>query len=239
MGKEGENKYSKEICDWYDGIMAAGYYDYDKIVDALIKIFKERKKILELGIGTGLLTEKLISEGYTVSGLDFTMRMIELARKRLNNDVKLYYQNVMSLKLPEKFDAAFSVGGIWYITKDERDRIFLESHITDLKKNVVGLKNVAKHLSSGGLLILGIQETHKNLDSLKLKGGAVYSQKVTSKNNLIDKEYFVKKNGKIVAYQHSKYRRFTEFEKKKILKEVGFEEIGIDGSGQFLVLQKI
>lgn len=232
-----ENKYSRSITHWYDNIMEAGYYDHDGAADALVKILGTRKKILELGIGTGLLAQRMIQRGYEVSGIDFTKSMLDIARKRLGKKVKLYEQNVIRLDLPETYEAAVSEGGVWIVTKDSEGRIFLESYITDLKHNILGMKNVADHLSDKGLLILNTQPVHRDWE-LKLRDDAAYSQKVRYHGNFIDKEYFVKQKGKTVAYQQCRFRRFAEPEKKKIMKVAGFVEIGLEKSNRFLIFEK-
>lgn len=233
-----ENIYSESISKWYDRIMKAGYYDHDSVAASLARILKDKKKILELGIGTGLLAEKMTAKGYEISGVDFTKSMLDIARKRLGNKVKLYEQNVIRLNLPEQYEAAISEGGIWPVTRDKEGRIFLESHIPDLKQNILGMKNVAKYLVNKGLLLLGIQPVHADLDGLDLGEGAVYSQKVKYDLPWIDKEYFVKQNGKTVAYQQCRFRRFTEEEKKRVMTEAGFAEKGCDKSNQFLIFEK-
>ncbi len=47
------------ITDYYDLLMTQGYYDYQTMAEALYSLMQDRYKILELGVGTGLLAEKL------------------------------------------------------------------------------------------------------------------------------------------------------------------------------------
>ena len=101
------------------------------------------------------------------------------------------------------------------------------------------MKKLAKHLVQSGLLIIGIQKAHADINGLQLQGEAIYSQKIRCHLPYIDKEYFVTQNGKKVAYQQFKLRRFTDEEKEKLMKEGGFSEIGIDKTNQFLIFQKI
>ena len=115
----------------------------------------------------------------------------------------------------------------------------MESTITDLRQNILGMKRVAKHLVQNGLLIIGIQPAHTNIDVLQLRGGATYSQKIKYHLPYIDKEYFVTQNGKKVAYQQFTLRRFTNQEKQKLMKGGGFSEIRIDKTKQFLIFKKI
>jgi len=233
-----ENQYSESASLWYDRIMKAGYYDHNSIADALDNILENRKKILELGVGTGLLAEQMINRGYEVSGIDFTPTMLEIAKKRIGGKAKLYEQNVIDLNLPETYEAAVSEGGVWPVTRDEEGRIFLDSHITNIEQNILALKKVANHLDTKGLLVLGIQSEHKDFDGLRLEGDAIYSQKVRYILPFIEKEYFVKQNGQNVAYQQCKYRRFTKDEQERIMRLAGFSEIGIDDSNQFLIYKK-
>ncbi len=51
------NQYTK-ITDYYDLLMTQGYYDYQGMADAVFSVMENHQKILELGVGTGLLAEK-------------------------------------------------------------------------------------------------------------------------------------------------------------------------------------
>ncbi len=234
-----ENKFNKSIAEWYDKIISAGYYENEKIVDSLVAILGNRKKILEIGIGTGLIAEDLVTKGYEISGFDLTKEMLDKARKKLSNKVKLYEQNVTKLKLPEKYEAAFSQGGPFYATKDEKNNIFLESSVPEFKQCVIGMKNISNCLVKSGLLIIGIQKAHKSFEGLKLVDGAIYSQKVEYKLPYIDKEYFVFQDGKRVVYDKYRLRRFTEEEKSKMMEEAGFIGVGEDKTKNFLVYKKV
>ena len=120
-----ENKFTESISEWYDRIIQAGYYENNtKIADTLSNILEHRRKILEIGIGTGLIAEQLIAKGYDVSGFDFTKAMLDIARKRLGKNAKLYQQNILELDLPETYEAAFSQGGLWYATREKDGRFF-------------------------------------------------------------------------------------------------------------------
>lgn len=236
---ENANVYTDSVAEWYDRIMESNYYEHEKAAESLDKILLGRNKILEIGVGTGLLAEKMIKRGYDITGVDFTRAMLDVARNRLGESAKLYEQNVLRLQLPEKYEAIFSEGGIWVMTRDNEGNLFMESHIPDAEGNFAGMKKVVRVLEKDGLLVLGIQSVHADIDAIELKDGAIYSQKVKYELPLIDKEYFVKKDGKTVAYQHSKYRRLTDEERARILQENGLEEVGMDESGQFMIFKKV
>jgi len=54
------NQYTS-ITDYYDLLMTQGYYDYQAMADAVYSVMKDDfRKVIELGVGTGLLAEKLL-----------------------------------------------------------------------------------------------------------------------------------------------------------------------------------
>lgn len=232
-----ENVYTASITEWYDRIMAAGYYDHEKVAAALALILGNRRNVLELGVGTGLLAERLLASGYEVTGVDFTPSMLEVAERRLKGKARLFSQDVVVLDLPGTYDAAISEGGVWYVAR-QGDEYFLESHIASYERNCQGLAAVARHLSPRGLLVLGIQPYHQDFSGLDLGEGASYSQKVSYRGNLIERDYFVTRGEEVLATQHCTYRRFDAAEQERLLAEAGFIPIGRDASDQFLVLEK-
>ncbi|HIH11891.1 TPA: class I SAM-dependent methyltransferase [Candidatus Woesearchaeota archaeon] len=231
-----ENIYNPGISHWYDAIMAAGYNpnDHKAAADAIVKILGSRKRVLELGIGTGLLAEQLVENGIELSGFDFSESMLEKAAARLGNRVKLYPQDVLNLDLPERYQAAVSQGGVWVAI---RERNCLDSHIRGYERNLQGLSRVAQHLDPAGLLIINLGPEQKDL-TLKLADGAEYFQSVTWRWNEYVKCYRVIKDGKLVAFQNCRYARFNEKETTKLMEEAGLKILGRDESDSFAVFQK-
>lgn len=233
-----QNVYTGSISQWYDVIMEAGYYDHEKIADSLTILFQGRKKIFELGVGTGLLAKQMVKRGFDVTGVDFTEAMLRIAKERLGETAKLYHQNITHLHLPETYEAAYSEGGVWYVTKDKNGQLFLESHIPDFDENIHAMQKVATVLEPDSLLALGIQSVHADLEALPLKNGAVYSQKVSHRPPFIDKEYFVKQGEQTAAHQRNTYRRLTEQERLHMSQAAGLVEVGVDYSNQFMIFRK-
>ncbi len=230
-----ENVYNPEISQWYDTLMEAGYNpsDHKAAAEAIVKVLGSRRKVLELGIGTGLLAEQLAEIGIDLSGFDFSESMLEKAAARLGNRVQLYQQDVTNLNLPETYEAAISHGGVWVAINGG----FLDSHITGYQKNLLGLTKIAQHLDQKGLLILNIGPEQRDL-TMKLADEAEYSQKVSFKEGTYEKDYFVKKNGEVVASQHCVYARFNPEEAARLMDEAGFTSRGRDRSDSFVILQK-
>lgn len=57
---------------------------YKEVLNTIYKLVhkKEGARILDIGFGTSLLTKKLYDEGYEVYGMDFSLRMVEIARDK-------------------------------------------------------------------------------------------------------------------------------------------------------------
>jgi SAM-dependent methyltransferase len=65
------------------------------------------KFLLDLGCGPGLYAERFNSAGYSVTGVDFSKRSIEYAKKQtlLNkSNIQYHYQNYLTIDYIEQFD---------------------------------------------------------------------------------------------------------------------------------------
>ena len=80
------NTYSG-ISDYYDVLMTNGYYNYDEITRDLMEVLGSRQRILELGVGTGLVAEGLLQQNpkLSLTGLDNTESMLAQAKERLDD----------------------------------------------------------------------------------------------------------------------------------------------------------
>ena len=73
---------SVQLSEASDEYPFAGYKD---VLNAVYRAVHARAhaSVLDLGFGTGVLTAKLYAEGYAVSGVDFSPRMIALAQVKM------------------------------------------------------------------------------------------------------------------------------------------------------------
>jgi len=168
------------MAKYYDLIMIGGnYYDYAAIAEHLASVPGVRTA-LELGIGTGLIPERLLKlRAYDAfAGVDYTPAMIDIARQRLADwpQVTLSVQDVTRLELGTAYDLVFSYGGPWYFVPDHHSWALI-SHLPTDEANSRGLAAAAAHLSPGGRLLLGIQGPHKPY-SRPLPGGFTYTQEL-------------------------------------------------------------
>ena len=237
------SKTYSNITDYYDLLMTQGYYDYQTMAEALYSLMQDRDKILELGVGTGLLAEKLklLAPESNFTGVDITSSMLDIARKRLGEWGKLVEADVIEMDLQNTFDIAVSSGGVWVINQ-RGERTDLGNHGGNIDRDIKGLTNVAKHLHDDGLLLLSVQGEHKNYEQ-NLPGEIVYSQEIeqiaeNDEIESIEKSYFFKKNGIILAQQKLKLNYIKQWKKEEVLKKAGFAFLGIHDSQKFHIYAK-
>ena len=229
------------MASYYDVIMTSGYYDYAQIVDDLAR-HGPFTNILEVGCGTGLILEEFARRypGTRISGFDLTEAMLNLARDRLGRypSITLARQNVVELSLAEKYDAAFSYGGVWYFVVDGEKEPFMVSHISSEDDNHIGLTKLTNQILPGGILLLGIQGPHFNYEK-PISNGMTYAQEIAPNAYGFTKHYYLTDDGHRVMSQTIDYRTYTWAETIKMLGGLGFTfapQIG--GHGKFLAFRK-
>ncbi|MEU6113060.1 class I SAM-dependent methyltransferase [Streptomyces sp. NPDC047117] len=214
--------------------MTSGYYDYDAYVEELLAHLGERRNVLELGVGTGLVCEKLLAASpgdLRLTGIDHTESMLAQARARLGGRVRLLRQDILNMDAPAGFDVAFSVGGVWLCVRDQ-DGIGLSSHLVEDEDNISALENLAAVLQPGGSLLLAVQAAHRPYRR-PLPGDLMYAQDLHDEGNgRFTKDYFVLREDTVVAHQRSRYRVFPMEQADRMLHRCGFRltsDGGADG----------
>ena len=140
------DKYASEIYD--DDIRRSipGHDELHKAIEKVVREFSQKhevKKILELGIGTGLTSEKILKIIPTASlrAFDFSEQMMVGAKKRLSKyDVKYVLGDYSELKFDTDFDMVLSVIGIHHQNDEGKKKLF---------------RKISNSLKSGGLFIFG------------------------------------------------------------------------------------
>lgn len=83
---------------------------------------REGERILDLGCGTGHLTNQIAARGATVIGLDKSTAMIERARA-LYPDLRFEAGDATSFRFDEPLDAVFSNAAIHWMKDQTASRI--------------------------------------------------------------------------------------------------------------------
>lgn len=147
------DKYESEIYD--DDIRRSipGYDQLHKVVEKTVREYSRKraiKKILELGIGTGLTSEKILKIIPTASliAIDFSEQMMSGAKKRLSKyNVRYIFHDYSEADFDADFDIVLSVIGIHHQSDKGKKELF---------------KKISHCLKPGGMFIFGDLFTYRN-----------------------------------------------------------------------------
>lgn len=126
-----------------------GDVDYKKWADCAQRHFGRLRRpvrsVLELGCGTGSLTELLARRGYAVTAVDLSPDMLAMAEQKCRGlDVRFLCQDMSRLRLPGQVDAVVSgLDSINYVTRPPA-----------LKRT---FQRVFKALAPGGLFLFDVK----------------------------------------------------------------------------------
>ena len=206
----------RNIARHYDLLMTSGYYDYEALSEDLQQVVDQDDRVLELGVGTGLIAERLLSDcpDINFTGIDITEGMLEQAKTRLGEQASLHLADVGTFEADEPYDVVFSCGGVWYLIDDEEEDEFqLCSHIPDSDISRQAFANVMQMLRPGGSLLLSIQGVHRDFDQ-QLDDDVVYRQRIRWDGDIFHKEYIFEA-GEENLVQHCTYRILRKPEMEK------------------------
>lgn len=220
-----------DLSPFYDRVMTSGYYDYDAYARTLLTCIGTGREVLELGVGTGLVADRLLAlgpEDLRLTGIDHTDTMLAQAHSRLGNRARLHRRDILDMSFPAAFDVAYSVGGIWYIVEDGQES-WLSSHLMEEQDNATALTKLAAAIRPGGSLLLSVQGPHRRHDRT-LREGLLYTQHVqTDPEGRHIKDYFIEDQGLVVAHQRLRFRLFAQNTAGALLKACGFHLQHSDG----------
>ena len=111
-------------------------YKYGEDVLGLVDAPKG-SRVVDLGCGTGPLTQKLLEMGYQVTGLDASEDMLRQARE-LHPDITFHLADAVTFHLDKKANAIFSNAVFHWIDKEKQSQM---------------LANIADNLVDGGILV--------------------------------------------------------------------------------------
>lgn len=107
---------------------SSGEYPFDGYYDVLEFVYrkiqnKKTSKILDIGIGTGVLTYRLYKDEAMIYGVDFSRKMIQISLNKMHDAILLQWD--FSKGLPpefqaEKFDYIISTYAIHHLNDDKK-----------------------------------------------------------------------------------------------------------------------
>lgn len=102
------------------------------LLQRLLSRIKKRSRILDLGCGVGLPSDKYLADkNYDVIGIDISEKHIKKAKENVK-DATFFVDDFFSDKINKKFDAIISFYAIFHIPRKEHKKLF--HHMNSLLK---------------------------------------------------------------------------------------------------------
>ena len=212
-----------QYAKYYDSRMGEPIKKVELINSWIKKYNPKATSVLEIACGTGAVL-KLMEKKYTVSGLDFSLEMLNIAKKKIKKG-NFYHKDMANFSLNKKFDVVLCIF----------DAI---NHLINMRDWDKTFKNASIHLNPKGLFIFDINTLAKWDRFEKTNNESV---EYVNKNILINRIQRLNKSKivfskKILEHEtNNLYKLFEEniyevaFEKEKVIKllEKYFEIITI------------
>lgn len=152
---------SVHLSEESDTYPFAGYKNVLSMIYRTVRN-KGKASVLDIGFGTGVLTKKLYDSGCAVCGIDFSEKMIEIAKAKMPNAV--LFQHDFTKGLPQE------------LAQKQFDFIlctYAIHHLTDAQQ-VNFLSILQNHLYPDGKIVLGdvAFETEAQLEACRKASGA-------------------------------------------------------------------
>jgi SAM-dependent methyltransferase len=189
----------------------------------------DRGLVIDLGCGSGILSEQLAAAGYDLLGIDVSAAMIAIARRRVPRG-EFRVESLLTAELP-RCVAIAAVGECLNYLFDER-------HSTDAIRRV--LERAFAALEPGGLLVLDIAEpgrvpggTSKSCFERDDWAVLVASEEDAERRRLTRRITSFRKVGELYRRDHEVHRQvlLPRAEVESWLKELGFQVRTLDAYG--------
>ncbi len=151
-----------QIYDW--ALNELPYEQWLVYIESIFEKYEKNPKlILDLGCGTGSMTNLMAARGYEMIGVDLSEDMLAVARekaKMASLDVVYLNQDMTELDLYGTIDAVISCGDALNYILDEEDLL-------------AAFKRVNLFLNPGGLFVFDMNTVHKFKETL---GNRTYAE---------------------------------------------------------------
>jgi SAM-dependent methyltransferase len=140
-----QNKNFSLYSEYYDLLYKDK--DYEKEAGYVIQHIRNLQpaavKILELGCGTGNHAKHFCNEGFMVTGVERSMDMVALAKKKAIQNFEPVAADISQYKLPDQYNVAVSL-------------FHVISYLTGNEILIRCFQNTCEHLLPGGIFIFDI-----------------------------------------------------------------------------------
>ena len=209
-------KFYDDIADKYDLIFSLSPQHKNFFSEEI-----KGKKILDVGAGTGNLSEYLLEENYEVVSIDINEKLINKARQK---GIKILNLSMMDIENLSKFDTIIVVGNTL-------------PHLKDKKEIYHFLEKAYYQLNEGGKLIIQMVNFHKYNLQKDENGFLGNFPLIENENVKFERFYILNNEGNIVfktildeTIENEEILINIEYQElMRYFQEIGFRNIQIYG----------
>lgn len=189
----------------------------------------EFNRVLDLGCGPGLYAERLTKKGYHVTGIDFSKRSIDYAKRQTEEngqDITYIYKDYMNIDYEDQFDFVILIFTDFGVLSDEdRGDLLRRIHkalrhggrgiidVSSHKEFEDKMENSSWHISEGGFWK---PERH-----ICLEGHLIYEDNIR-----LDQYVIIEKEGKVETVRNW-FKPFTREEIANEVRMAGFDRVKV------------
>lgn len=136
--------YESSAIDYAEKVESLHPY---READRFLSMIPLSGKIIDIGCGSGRDAKVFSEKGYTVTGIDFSSKMIEIAKEKAPQ-VDFHVMDMRSLNFDSIFDGAWANASLLHISKNDFSRV-LGKIFTSLKSDGLFFIKLKKGSSEG------------------------------------------------------------------------------------------
>lgn len=219
--------YKKELAIIHDKYFKNLSEEAAKLIIELLPNKEHSKKVLDLGCGSGILAKKLVSKGYSVTGVDFSQEMLKIAK-----------ENVPSAKFIKSSLFDYKITSCDIVTMIGEVICYLFDNKSDLDSLKTLFQNIYDNLAPNGLLIFDFLEANMKI-SEELKNRIIekkdYSMfiklEIEPNSKILTRDITLFKKEKNIYTRNKEVHKQRLFDIKtlsNIIEKIGFKVTQID-----------
>jgi 2-polyprenyl-3-methyl-5-hydroxy-6-metoxy-1,4-benzoquinol methylase len=140
-----KSTYNRIAKDWHRDHLRDDWWIAG--TEAFVALLKPGATILDVGCGAGLKSDYLIKKGFHVIGIDFSEKMIELAKREVPGGT-FSVRDVHDIEsMPGKFDAVFAQAVLLHVPKDKIQNV---------------MRSLVEKINDGGYLYIAVKRQREN-----------------------------------------------------------------------------
>lgn len=132
------------------------------MIDKFASFLKPGAKILDVGCGSGDKSDYLIKKGFNLTGIDFSEKMIEIAKRDVPEGIFFVMDMLGSEEVEGSFDAIFMQASLLHIPKKDAQSV---------------VSKFVHKLNKGGVFLVAVKETKPNRPEEEIKTEDDYGYK--------------------------------------------------------------